>query len=118
LILITFPVVPPDPLTVSVTVVVCVKDPLVPVIVTVGLPAGVVVAVVIVSVEGVPAVIDVGLNVPVAPLGNPLTLKPTLPLNPFNAPTLTVYVVLPPGTTVCVAGVALRLKSGVDTSKP
>jgi hypothetical protein len=59
-------------------------------------------------------VIDVGLNVPVAPVGNPLTLNVTLPLNPFSAPTLTVYVVLPPAATVCVLGVALIVKSGVN----
>jgi hypothetical protein len=38
----------------------------------------------------------VGLKLALAPAGNPLALKPTLPLNPFNAVTLTEYVVLLP----------------------
>jgi hypothetical protein len=32
---------------------------------------------------------DMGLKVPVAPEGNPVTLKETVPLNPFNGETLT-----------------------------
>jgi hypothetical protein len=76
--------------TVNVTVVVCVRDPLVPVIVSVKLPVGVLAAVVTVSVELPPALTDVGLNVPVALVGKPLTLKLTVPLNPFWALVLTV----------------------------
>ena len=76
--------------TVSVTVVECVRLPLVPVIVSVGLPAGVLLLVCTVSVALPDPVTVLGLNVPVAPLGNPLTPKLTAPLNPFSAPTFTV----------------------------
>jgi hypothetical protein len=48
------------------------------------------------SVELPEPVTDVGLNVAVAPAGNPLAVKLTLPAKPFKAPALTVYVVLPP----------------------
>ena len=68
----------------------CVIDPLVPVIVIVEVPAGVLLPAVIVRVEGVPALIEVGLNKAEAPVGKPLTLKPTTPLKPFKAPTFTV----------------------------
>ena len=54
-----------------------------PVIVSVELPAGVFAVVVTVSVELDPAPIEVGLNDPVAPVGNPLTASFTDPLNPF-----------------------------------
>jgi hypothetical protein len=78
------------PVTFNVTVAVCVSDPLIPVIVNVALPAGVLDVVFTVSVELFPGVIDVGLNVPVAPVGKPLTFRLTALLNPFSAPTLTV----------------------------
>ena len=58
--------------------------------VSVDVPAGVALPAVIVSVELVPALIEVGLNKAVAPVGRPLTLKLTDPVNPFRAPTLTV----------------------------
>jgi len=54
----------------------------------------------------------VGLKLPLAPDGNPLTDKFTTPLNPFNAPIVTVYVVLPPASTPCDPGVAPSVKSG------
>jgi hypothetical protein len=78
------------PETVNVAVVVCVSTPLIPVIVSVELPVGVVVAVVIVSVEVVPGAIEPGLNDAVAPVGNPLALKLTEPLNAFSAAALSV----------------------------
>jgi len=53
------------------------------------------------------------LNVPVAPAGSPLTLSPTVPVNPFTAPVFTVYVVLLPAFTVCALGVPDKLKSGL-----
>lgn len=84
-----------------------------PVIVNVEVSAGVFAAVAIVSVELAPAPTAVGLNVPVAPAGNPLTLKFTFTLKPFTAPTLTVDVVLPPGATVALRGVANSVKLGV-----
>ena len=67
--------------TTRVTEAVCVVVPLVPVMVNGKLPVGVVLLVVIVSVE-LPEVSGVGLNVPLAPAGNPLTVRSTLPVNP------------------------------------
>jgi hypothetical protein len=67
--------------TTRVTEAVCVVVPLVPVMVNGKLPVGVVLLVVIVRVE-LPEVSDVGLNEPLAPAGNPLTVRPTLPVNP------------------------------------
>jgi hypothetical protein len=67
-----------------------VTAPLVPVIVSVELPAAAPVGVVTVSVELPDPVTAVGLNTPVAPVGSPLTLRFTVPLNPFIAPTVTV----------------------------
>jgi hypothetical protein len=52
-----------------------------------------------------------GLKAAVTPAGNPLTLNPTLPANPFTAATVTVYVVFPPAITVRLAGVAVSEKS-------
>jgi hypothetical protein len=103
-----------DVITANVTVAVCVNEPLVPVIVSVGLPAGVLLVVVTVSVDDpVPLTVD-GENDAVAPLGTPLLLRLTDPLNPLMAPTFTVYVVLLPAFTVCVLGVAETEKSGFD----
>jgi hypothetical protein len=73
-----------------VTVVLCTKLPLVPVIVSVEVPAGVDGEAVIVS-ELVPEpVTDVGVKVAVAPGGKPLTEKVTVPLKPFKAVTALV----------------------------
>jgi hypothetical protein len=79
-----------DELTFRVTLVVCVSPPLVPVIVSAKLPVGVVVPVTTVSVELPPTLTDVGLNVPVAFAGRPLTLRLTVPVKPFCALVLTV----------------------------
>jgi hypothetical protein len=75
--------------TTRVTEAVCVVVPLVPVMVNGKLPVGVVLLVVIVSVE-LPEVSGVGLNVPLAPAGNPLTVRSTLPVNPPLGVTVTV----------------------------
>jgi hypothetical protein len=88
----------------------------VPVIVTVEDPAGVLEVVVTVSVEVPGPVNEVGLHAPVVPAGNPLTLSPTVPVNPFNAPTFTVYVVPPPTVTVCEEGVVEIVKSGLPVT--
>jgi hypothetical protein len=61
-------------------------------------------------------VTDVGLKLPVAPVGNPLTLKFTVPVKPAIALTVVVYVVPFPAVTVCEPGVAEMLKSGVGTA--
>ncbi len=73
---------------------------------------GVVAAVVTVSVEVPDPVTEVGLKVPVAPVGNPLTVKATAPLNPFTATTVCVYVVPAPCVTLCDAGEDASVKSG------
>jgi hypothetical protein len=71
--------------TVSVTVVECVADPLVPVIVIVfGPPEALVVTV---NVEFPDPVIVAGVKVAMAPVGNPLAFKFTPALKPFNDPT-------------------------------
>src|SRR5580700_11210764 len=101
-----------DVVTTNVTVAVCVSEPLVPVIVKVGLPVGVLLVVVTVSVEVPDPLTDEGENDGVAPLGSPLALRLTAPLNPLIAPTFTVYVVLLPAFTVCVLGVTDIVKSG------
>ena len=72
--------------TLSVTVALCVRVPFAPETVNVELAAGVVPEVVTVSVD-VPVlpVIVLGLNEPVAPLGNPVTVSATSPVRPFTA---------------------------------
>src|SRR5260370_32685927 len=77
-------------LTTNVTVVVCVKLPLVPVMASVGLPVGVELLVETVSVEVPEPLTEVGLNVAVASVGKPLALRATLPLKPFTAVTVAV----------------------------
>jgi hypothetical protein len=64
--------------------------PLVPVIVTVELPAGVVLPVVTVIVEVLPSVTDGGLNVAFEPEGKPLALNVTVPLKPPDGVIVTV----------------------------
>ena len=71
-------------------VVECVRLPLVPVMVSVDVPAAVVLAVVTVSVEVPLPLIVAGEKLGVAPVGNPLALRVTVPLNPLSAPTVTV----------------------------
>jgi hypothetical protein len=100
------------PVTVRVTVVLCVRLPLTPVRVRVYAPAGVEVEVVTVSVDEPPPVIVVGLNAAVAPVGNPLALKVTTPVKPLTAVVVKVYVLLSPASTVRVLGVAATVKLG------
>jgi hypothetical protein len=97
----------------------CVRLPLVPVIVSVEVPAGVVPVVVTVIVE-VPLVVTVaGEKLALAPMGKPPALSVTVPVNPFSAPIVTVYVVEFPGFTVWEAGAAETEKSGaVETTRP
>src|SRR5260370_36847246 len=77
-------------LTASVTVAVCVKLPLVPVIVSVGLPVGVELLVETVSAEVPEPLTEVGLNLPVGPVGTRLALRAALPLKPVTALTVAV----------------------------
>ena len=65
-----------------------------------------------VNVEEPEPVTDVGAKVPVAPVGNPLTVKATAELNPLAPVTVGVKVVLAPCTTVCELGVAASVKVG------
>ncbi len=76
--------------TTNPTVVVWLKLPLLPVMVRVALPAGVLEVVDTVRVEVVLPLIEAGLNEAVAPAGRPLTLSVTVPLNPFKAVTVVV----------------------------
>src|ERR1700732_3271331 len=71
-------------------VVECVRLPLVPVMVSVDVPTGVVLAVVTVSVEVPLPLIVAGEKLAVAPVGNPLAPRVTVPVNPFSAPIVTV----------------------------
>ena len=98
--------------TTKLTVVVCVKLPLVPLIVSVDVPTGVLPLVVTVSVD-VPVPVTVpGEKPAVAPAGNPLTLSATAPANPFKAPMLVVYVVALPTIIERDEGEAVIEKSG------
>jgi hypothetical protein len=81
---------PPEDVTVRLTV--AVSDPRVPVPVMVSgnVPVGVLVAVVTVSVELFPALTEVGLNVPVAPVGSPVTPRLIVSVKPPRAVVFTV----------------------------
>jgi hypothetical protein len=70
--------------TTRVTVAECDRLPSVPVIVSVYVPVGVVVAVEIVSVEWPEPETDMGLKPAVAPVGRPLTLRFTAPVKPLR----------------------------------
>jgi hypothetical protein len=99
--------------TFRITLVEFVREPLVPVMVRVGLPTGVLPFVVTVSVELTPGVIEVGLNEAIAPIGSPLvTLRFTAPVKPFTAVVLTIYVALPPGFKENEPGEAKSVKTG------
>jgi hypothetical protein len=87
-------------LTTSVTVVLCVKLPLVPTMVRINVPAGVDALVVTVMVDEPDPAIDGGLNEALAPAGSPLALNVTAELNPFDAVTVALYVVPLPAVTV------------------
>jgi hypothetical protein len=81
---------PPATVTPRVTVAVLLACPLVPVIVSGYVPTGVDALVGMLNVV-VPEVFKVeGLNVPVEPVGSPLTLKLTVPVNPFSGVSVTV----------------------------
>jgi len=102
------------PCTTSVTVVVCDRAPLAPVIVTTELLTGVADVLVTVSVD-VP-VAGFGLNAAAAPAGSPLALSVTGPLKPEIGVTDTAYVLDAPWAIVRLAGLAESAKSGVETT--
>lgn len=68
--------------------------------------------VVTVSVDEPDPVTEVGTNDAEVPAGTPLTEKLTVSVNPFNAPTDTVYEALPAGGVDCDEGDAEMEKSG------
>ena len=92
----------PTGFTVSETVVVAVKAPAVPVIVTLLVPT--VAAPLAVNVTVLVFVVLLGLNAAVTPLGSPEADKLTLPLKPFRGTTLIVLVALPPCVALTLAG--------------
>src|SRR5262249_28309781 len=95
--------------TVRAIIVVWLRLPLVPVIVTV---AGPVVAVLdALSVRVVALPLDAGLKLAVTPAGNPLALNATLPPNPPLGVTVMVLVPLDPRVTVKLVGLAVNEKS-------
>ncbi len=75
-------------LTTIVTLAVWLREPLAPVMVRVGLPVGVVPAVVTVIVVDPEPVTDGGLKVALAPAGNPVALKLVVPVNPPDGVTV------------------------------
>jgi hypothetical protein len=100
----TVPISDPEPapalVTVRLTMAVCVIAPEVPVTVSVEVLTGVDAMVVMFSVEVPdPAVIVAGLNVAVAPLGNPAIDNTVFPVKPFSGFTVMVYVVPLPCAT-------------------
>jgi hypothetical protein len=90
-------------------VAVCVIGPLVPPIDRAKLPIGVVLEVVIVSVELPVPGIEEGEKVAATPVGRPDTESAMASLKPKPPAPLvdTVYVVLPPALTACEVGVAV-----------
>ena len=76
------------------------------------MPTGVVPVVETVSVEVPDVVTDVGLNVPVAPVGNPVTLKVTVPVKPPEPVTVCKKLVLLPWITDWELGEEFSEKSG------
>ncbi len=93
-------------ITESDTVVVLLSAPLVPATVIGKLPAGVVAEVESVRVEEPDVAINDGLKLAVAPAGNPVALRLTLPVKPTVAATVTVVAPLLPAVSVRAAGEA------------
>ena len=97
--------------TVSATVVLAVRLPEVPVIVTVAAP--VVAVALAVNVSTLVPVVGFVPNAAVTPLGRPDAARVTLPLNPPTSVTEIVLVPLPPCVTVTLLGEAESVKLGV-----
>ena len=116
--LIAFPVVPLPDDTTRVTVAVSEPCVPVPVIVSVKPPVGVLLAVTTVSVELLPALIDVGLNVPVAFAGRPVTPTAIVSVDPPTAVVFTAYAVLPPTVTVCEPGLTASVNQPSQPELP
>jgi hypothetical protein len=101
----------PPATTTTVSVVVLLRLPDVPVTVIVDVP--IVAALLAVSVSVVEVWELVGLKEAVTPLGNPEALKLTLPLNPFHGVTITAVVPLPPWPTVTLPAEVESVKVGL-----
>jgi len=101
-------------LTVSEIVVVCVRLPEVPVMVTVAVP----VAAVELAVNVTELVDVVGLvpKLAVTPEGRPEADRVTLPVNPLDGCTVIVLLPLPPCATVTLVGEAESVKLGVGAA--
>ncbi len=93
-----------------------VSVPLVPVMLILYVPLTVELVVDIFRVQLPEPVIDDGLQLTSIPAGIPLSTRPTVPLNPFIAETLTVKVVLLPAVIVCELGEADIEKSAVEVA--
>ena len=100
-----------DELTVSASVVVALRLPDVPVMVTVAVP--VVAVAFAVRVSTLVPVVGLVPNVAVTPLGRPDALSVTLPVNPFTSCTVIVLVPLPPWVIVRLLGESESVKLGV-----
>jgi hypothetical protein len=98
------------PVTVRATVVVAVRPPDVPVMVTVAGPA--VAELLAVSVKTLVVVVLDGLKDAVTPLGRPDAASVTLPVKPFAGFTVIVLVPLLPSVTLKVLGASESVKSG------
>ena len=88
------------------------KLPLVPVMVRVRVPVDALLLTRTDRVEVPEPLTDVGLKDGVTRAPCPLTLRLTVPVNPFNAPTVIVDVPLVPRLTVMLVGESDMLKSG------
>jgi len=92
-------------------VAVCVSVPLTPVTVTVAVP---IVAVLdAVKVRVLVPVVEAGLKAAVTPVGSPLAVRATAPVNPPEGATVIVLLPVPPCATVTLAGLADNEKLGV-----
>src|SRR5262245_55111544 len=111
---VTPPVPPPPSFTVRLIEVVRVRPPPVPVTVTVAGPGVAALDADKVSELLVP-VVELGLKLAITPLGNPLALKATAPVNPFRRVMVIALVPLAPRLTVRLVGLAERVKSGFCT---
>ena len=100
-----------EALTVRVMVVVAVRVPEVPLMVTVAAPT--VAVLLAVSVSTLELVDDVGLNEAVTPLGRPDAVNVTLPVNGLTSVTVMVSVPLLPWVTDSVDAEGVSVKPGV-----
>src|SRR5438093_7110806 len=102
--------------TSSETPVVCVAADEEPLIVSAKVPVTAASVVATVRVDVPPAMTDGGANAPVAPEGNPVTVRFTVSAAPEVTCVVTVYVVLDPWATVWFDGLALMEKSSGGTA--